>query len=306
MNEDGPIGEDAWLGRALAAFPPVPAHVTVGPGHDAAVLHLVHPDLVVAKDVLVEGVHFDLATCTPGQAARKAVAVNLSDLAACGALPVGFLVGGVLPAPPARALFDALMRGFADASREFDLPCVGGDTNVAASPLVLSVTVLGRPGPRGLVDRSGARVGQLLSVTGPLGGSLGGRHLAFRPRLEQSQALLAAEVPSAMMDLSDGLSRDLPRLCRMSGVGALLHGSAIPVHADANPQAPLEAALHDGEDFELLLAHDPLTATQVRELAASGVTLHRIGEVVERGRGVLLETNGEEAPLRPLGFDHFG
>ncbi len=305
MSQGRPLGEDAWLGKALASFPPPPAHVTVGPGHDAAVLKLENADLIVAKDVLVAGVHFELSTCTPGQAARKAVAVNLSDLAACGALPLGFLVGGVLPAPPERALFDGLMRGFADASREFGLPCLGGDTNVAAGPLVLSVTVLGRAGPHGLVNRTGARVGQLLSVTGPLGGSLRGRHLACTPRMRASQALLAAGVPSAMMDLSDGLSRDLPRLCRMSHVGAVLAGHSVPVHADVVGAEPLTAALHDGEDFELLLAHDVLGEGQTTQLAAAGVTLHTIGRVVPEAAGIQIEIEGHVALLAPLGFDHF-
>ena len=298
-------GEDLWLRDALAGFPTPPPDVLVGPGHDAAVLKLRGGAVVAAKDVLVEGVHFTLPACTPALAARKAVAVNLSDLAACGAQPVGFLVGGVLPRPADRALFDALMRGFADAAREFGVPCLGGDTNVALGPLVLSVTVLGTPGPQGLVNRSGARPGQVLSVTGPLGGSLRGRHLTFRPRLREARALIGAGVPSAMLDISDGLSRDLPRLCRMSDVGARVESHAVPVHPDASGREPLEEALHDGEDFELLLAHDALIAPQEQALAAAGVTLHAVGRVVEASEGIQLVTDGRSEPLLPRGYDHF-
>ncbi len=300
-------GEDAWLADALRAFTQGPATL-LGPGHDAAAVSVGDTGaVVVAKDVLVDGVHFRLDECGPALAARKALAVNLSDMAAAAAAPVGFLVGAVLPRPVERLLFDALMAGFAAASEEFACPCLGGDTNSAEGPLVLSVTVLGRPGAGGVLSRSGARVGDVLSVTGPLGGSGHGRHLTFEPRVREGLVLAEQGIPHAMMDLSDGLSRDLPRLCRSSGVGALVLGSALPLHADtrgASTRPPLERALHDGEDFELLLAHEALDAGQVEALAAEDIHLTAIGRIVPAEEGIQLDLEGEPAPLEPGGWDH--
>ncbi len=306
-EEGGLVGEDAWLGRALRAFPVGPETV-LGLGHDAAAVRAGDDGvLVVAKDVLVDGVHFRLEDCGPSLAARKALAVNLSDLAAAAAMPVGFLVGAVLPRPAERQLFDDLMEGFADAAAEFGCTCVGGDTNSAEGPLVLSVTVLGRPGPAGVLSRSGGSVGDLLSVTGPLGGSGRGRHLTFTPRIAEAQVLARLGIPHAMMDLSDGLSRDLPRLCRASGVGALLAAERLPLHEDtqaASTRTPRDRALHDGEDFELLVAHAALDDAQREALAAAGVTLYPIGRVVAPESGVRIRIDGEALPLEVGGFDH--
>jgi len=300
-------GEDAWLASALRAFPAGPFTV-LGLGHDAAAVRVGGEGVaVVTKDVLVDGVHFRLDECGPVLAARKALAVNLSDLAAAAAEPVGFLVGAVLPRPASRHLFDALMQGFAEAARELDCACLGGDTNSADGPLVLSVTALGRPGPAGVLSRSGARVGDVLSVTGPLGGSGHGRHLTFTPRVREALALARHRVPHAMMDLSDGLSSDLPRLCRSSGVGALVHTEALPVHADtggASTRTPGERALHDGEDFELLVAHAPLDETARAALAGEGVVLTTMGEVLAPADGILLATGSIRRPLEPGGWDH--
>jgi thiamine-monophosphate kinase len=298
-------GEDAWLHDALARFAPGPG-VRLGPGHDCAALDVEGGTVVTTTDVLVDGVHFELEACGAARAARKALAVNLSDLAAAAAHPAGFVVGAVLPRPPSRALFDELMGGFAAAAEELACPCLGGDTNAADGPLVLAVTVLGRPGPAGVVSRAGARPGDELSVTGPLGGSRAGRHLTFRPRVAEALALARAGVPHAMMDLSDGLGRDLPRLCRLSGVGATVDLEAVPVHPDARAQegrSRLDAALGDGEDFELLVAHAPLDAERRAGLRAEGVTLVRIGHV-RAGEGVRVRAGDVERRLEPFGWDH--
>jgi thiamine-monophosphate kinase len=300
--------EDDWLAAATRAFEA--AHDTVlGIGHDVAAVRVGADRVaVLAKDVLVDGTHFHLEACGARAAARKALAVNLSDLAAAACEPVAFLVGAVLPRPARRALFDDLMAGFAEAAREFDCACIGGDTNAADGPLVLSVTVLGTPGPLGVLSRAGARVGDVLSVTGALGGSLGGRHLSFRPRLAEARALARARVPHAMMDLSDGLSRDLPRLCRASGVGALVDAAAVPIHADVGAagdgSARLQHALHDGEDFELLLAHAPLAPREGAALAAAGVDLVPIGTVRPAADGVCLRRGQDVIALEPRGWDH--
>ena len=302
-------GEDAWVAELSArlgtagAFP-------VGIGHDCAALDLGGAPAVVSTDVLIDGVHFRLAECGPEAAAGKALRVNLSDLAAAAATPVAWFLGLVLPRASGADLRARLLAGFGAAAREHRVACAGGDTNVADGPLVLAVTVVGRPGPLGVVTRRGAQVGDVLSVTGPLGGSLqSGRHLAFRPRLSEAEALARLRVPHAMMDLSDGLSRDLPRLCRASGVGARIEAARVPVHPDAQAQgdgarSPLERALDDGEDFELLVAHAPLAEPTRHALAAAGVTLHEIGRVVRQTEGVRLTGAQGSVPLAPRGFDH--
>ena len=302
-------GEDEWVASLAARLAPAGAF-PVGIGHDCAALDLGGREAVVSTDVLVEGVHFRLVECGPSAAAQKALNVNLSDLAAAAAEPVAWFLGLVLPRGADPTLREGLVEGFARAARAAGVPCAGGDTNVADGPLTLAVTVVGRPGPMGVVTRRGARPGDVLSVTGPLGGSLAsGRHLAFTPRLAESRALAAAGVPHAMMDLSDGLSRDLPRLCRASGVGARVEAGRVPLHADARAAATpersaLERALDDGEDFELLVAHAPLEASADASLRSHGVALHAIGRVVLQTEGVRLTDGRGSVPLGPRGFDH--
>lgn len=308
-------GEDEWIAELSARLGHVrprgggPA-LRLGIGHDCAALDLEGGPAVVTTDVLIDGVHFHLSECGPAAAAGKALHVNLSDLAAAGAVPVAWFLGLVLPRGAPAALRAGLVDGFVAAAEREGVPLAGGDTNVADGPLVLAVTAVGRPGPMGVVTRAGARVGDVLSVTGPLGGSLLGRHLTFRPRLDASAALTAARVPHAMLDLSDGLSRDLPRLCQASGVGARVEAACVPVHADAlalsrDGRSPLEHALDDGEDFELLLAHAPLAPAVEAQLLAAGVRLHALGRVVTQREGLRLCDPRGSVPLVPRGYDHF-
>jgi thiamine-monophosphate kinase len=296
------VSEDQWLAAALAGLP-ADARVRLGPGDDAAILHAPDGDIAVAKDVLIDGVHFELTSCGGAAAAHKALAVNLSDLAAMAAQPLGFLVGVVLPQPAEASLFAEVMTGFREAARAFDCPLLGGDTNAARGPLVLSVTVLGRAGPLGFATRAGALAGDALSVTGPLGGSGAGRHLSPQPRLAAGMLLQTQGIAHALMDLSDGLSRDLPRLCAASGVGALLAAESIPIHADA--AGDLDRALHEGEDFELLVAHGALAAAQRDALASAGIALDTIGRF-QVGSGVVLAQAGVQEPLAARGYDHLG
>ncbi len=303
-----PRDEDGWLERV---FPLVEGGgpLRVGPGHDCAVVTIGGVDVVVTTDVLVDGVHFRIESCGPEAAGRKALLVNLSDLAAAGASPRGCEVGVVLPRDKAADWLPGLARGLGESARRYGCPVAGGDTNVATGPLVIAVTVFGEPGPGGFVTRSGAQPGDHLSVTGPLGGSVWGRHLDVRPRLEAGRRLADLGVAHAMMDLSDGLSRDLPRLCRASGVGARIDAASVPVHADVarheDDVDPLRHALDDGEDFELLVAHAPLDADTRRALAQAGVDLIRIGEVRSIAEGITLRSSAGDERLEARGYDHF-
>lgn len=307
--DEAPSREDAWLDRVLGRLAAAhPDAVRLGPGHDAAAIDVEGGSVVVTTDVLIDGVHFRSDAMDPAAIARKALAVNLSDLAAAAAVPLGFVVGGVLPKPADPALFEAISIGFATAAEALRCPCLGGDTNVAEGPLVLAVTALGSPGPLGVLSRRGAAPGMHVSVTGPLGGSIHGRHLTFSPRVREAQVLARHGVPCAMMDISDGLALDLSRLCRASGVGVRLEAARIPIHPDVREDgaAALACALGDGEDFELLVAHAALDDATERSLRAEGVVLTRIGTFQAAAAGRVLVGAGGETPLQPTGFDHGG
>jgi thiamine-monophosphate kinase len=299
--------EDAWIAAVSRRFGASP-RVLLGPGHDAAVVAFDGREVVLKTDTVVDGVDFRLEACGPRAAGRKALAVTASDLAAMAATPRACVVSAVLPPGVTFETFDGIAAGLADAAEETGCEVVGGDTSVAPGPLVITVSAIGEPGPAGVVGRRGARPGDALSVTGALGGSILGRHLTFRPRLAEAQVLASERIPRAMMDLSDGLSTDLPRLCAMSGVGADVEAARVPIHPDAvragGARSPLEHALHDGEDFELLLAHAPLEVEALAALAARGVTLHRIGTVTAAAGEVRLLRDGRATPLERGGYDH--
>ena len=279
--------------------------VLVGPGDDCAVLQPTSGQLLVTTDVLTEGADFILGQASARATGRKAMGVNLSDIAAMGGRATAALVGLVLPQSAttdhtARELY----LGLEEVAREFGVAIVGGDTNSWAGGLVVSVTVLGEALSSGPLLRSGAKVGDVLFVTGPCGGSILGRHLNPRPRLREI-AHLAALVPiTSCIDISDGLSADLQHILDASGCGAILDADAIPIHADAYELAKqtgkpaLHHALTDGEDFELLFT---TTSASAVKLAGSPCAI-RIGTCVESGLW-LRDSNGV-TPLQPKGWVH--
>lgn len=307
MSAAGEFGYIEWLRQRT----PAAAQVRVGPGDDAAVLDLpaLGPTvpLVVTTDMLLEGSCFRLAEAGPRRVGRKAIAVNLSDIAAMAARPIAAVVAGGLPRTGGRALAEELYLGMREIADAFACPIVGGDTNSWDGGLVLSVTLLGLATERGPVLRSGARPGDWLFVTGPLGGSILGKHLTFTPRVREALELHAAVDLHAMIDLSDGLAADVHHLCEESRCGAVLRAEAIPISDDArrmnDARSPLEHALGDGEDFELAFAVAPddgrrLLATQ----PVGGITLLHIGEFVEQG--FWIEEAGQRRALQPTGYVH--
>jgi thiamine-monophosphate kinase len=287
----------------------------VGPGDDTAVVRWPEgADCLVTTDMLLEGSCFRLAETHPSapgagttrQVGRKAMGVNLSDIAAMAGVPVAAVVSVGLPRKGGRALAEELYLGLREMADDFATAIVGGDTNTWDGPLVINVTLLGEATPRGAVRRSGARPGDRLLVTGPLGGSLLGKHFDFTPRVREALALHAAVALHAMIDVSDGLAADVAHLCTESGCGAVLRADAIPI-ADAaramdDGRSPLEHALGDGEDFELVIAVAPedadalLRSPPVPDLAV-------IGECVT-DPGLWLEVDGQRRPLPPLGYVH--
>jgi len=296
-----------WLRKRL----PPSALLRVGIGDDAAVLRwAADGDMVVTTDAVTDRVDFQLADVTPEQVGHKALGVNLSDLAAMAAEPVAAVVSLVLPREGALELAIGIYRGLLPLAEKFGVTIAGGDTNTWDGPLVISVTAIGRATSRGPLTRCGARPGDALLVTGVLGGSILGRHLAVEPRVREALALHAAYELSAGMDISDGLALDASRLAAASGCGLALDVATIPVSADAQRLAkesgrtPLEHALSDGEDFELLLAAPTDEAERLVREQPLGVPVTRIGVFVQK-QGLWQQEPGDAlTPLEPTGYQH--
>ena len=285
--------------------------VPLGIGDDAAVIALgaTESQLLVTTDVLMAGVHFDLSTATPQQVGRKALAVNLSDIAAMAGRPTAAFLGLVLPRSGGAEFADDLMSGVLALAKEYDVAVAGGDTNIWDGPAVISVTLLGEPTGRGPVLRSGAQAGDWLMVTGQLGGSLcHGRHLEFSPRVHEAATLNAAVDIHAMIDLSDGLASDLQHLLEQSSVGAWIDPQWIPIHPDVDTSLPEEdrllRALSDGEDFELLFAASPQTGRRLIDQPLFDTSVTRIGELTTERACWLTGANGLRTPLSPTGWQH--
>ena len=275
-------------------------------------------ELVVAADAIVAGVHF-LPDDPADLVARKLLRVNLSDLAAMAAAPLGYLV--TLSAP--QGTMDAWFAGFAAGLREdqdrFGIALLGGDTTSTPGPLSLSMTVIGHVAPGQALRRIGARPGAGVWVTGTVGdGALG--LLALRGEVPDPDGFLAGRyrlpcprlglplhgVASAGMDVSDGLVQDLGHLCRAAGLGATVQAGAIPLSEAARNAGPgwLPTCLVGGDDYELLLAVSPGREDALRE-AAGGVPVTRIGSFREQPGVDVLDPAGRPLGLRSGGWSHF-
>ena len=303
----------------------------VGIGDDAAVVRP-HPgrEWVLTVDAFLEGVHFLADRHPTNSVGYKALVRATSDLAAMGAAPRFFLLTLALPKARTGAWFEQLLRGMAQAARSLGLTLIGGDTTTSAS-VAISVTVIGEVVRGRAVLRSTARPGDVIYVSGRLGQAqlglelvLRGRakdkrlrrllapHLYPHARIELGAWLASHRVASAMIDLSDGLSSDLGRLCEASRVGARVWAervSCVEIPAGVRKYLgkradPLKMALHGGEDYELLFTVPKRLVSKLRR--ASGFrSLTAIGEIV-RGRGVsLVGIDGQTEPLEPLGWDPF-
>ncbi len=332
----GELGEAGVIERVVRALPGAGDRLLLrGPGDDAAVLTPPgEGPLAWTADLLVEGTHFRRAWMPPSLLGHKSLAVNLSDLAAMGAEPVAFLLELGLPGDWPVDDLDAFCAGLGELARRSGVILAGGDT-CASARLHVGISLLGRlPAGRGL-GRDGARPGDQLAVTGPLGAAAAGlelleagwrlgakgeacppaagdggvpaaaaaaalrAHLAPEPELEAGRQL--AGLARAGLDLSDGLARDLRRLCAASGCGAYLVGEQIPVDGaaaavwQARGRDPLLGAVAGGEDYRLLVALPP-------EAVPAGVI--PVGRVTRAGEGVRLDRGGAAEPL-PTPFEHF-
>ncbi|MDE2462260.1 MAG: thiamine-phosphate kinase [Alphaproteobacteria bacterium] len=298
------------------------APAALGLKDDAALIRMAAEDeLVVTTDGLVEGVHF-LAGDPAHTIAQKALRVNLSDLAAKGAEPVGYFLTLMLPSERPFAWIRDFASGLAADGEQFGLPLLGGDTTATPGPFALSVTALGRVPRGGMIQRAGARAGDLVFVSGTLGDAGAGLELAraampepaelvarYRipePRLGLGQALRG--LATAGLDVSDGLIADLGHIAEVSGVAIVVDAERLPlsraIRALWGSDAPLRAAVC-GDDYELAFTVATANRLEVLERArASGTVVSEIGRV-EAGSGVRLLAAGRQLPLAKGGWTHF-
>jgi thiamine-monophosphate kinase len=278
--------------------------VEVGIGDDCAVLRIPEERALVTTDMLMDGVHFRLAEAGPRRVGRKALAVNLSDIAAMAGRPIAAVVSLALPRHGAGKLAEELLLGMRPLADEFATAIVGGDTNTWPGPLVISITVIGEPGPAGPVLRSGAKPGDWLLVTGPLGGSRGAKEFDFTPRIQEARTLRLLCDLHALIDISDGLAGDLGHLCAESGVGAVVFAERIPIAASVVGENRVTRALTDGEDFELAFAVSPAEGRMlIDRQPVSDVTLVHVGEFTAE-RGLRIAEGSTRRPLEPRGYVH--
>jgi len=320
------------IARALVPQRAASPRLKMGIGDDAAVLSAGgHVEWVLSCDTFLENVHFRLKTHPPDSVGYKVLARATSDLAAMGATPRFFLLTLALPHSRTGPWLDAFLKGMARASRELGITIIGGDTTHSRT-IFISITVLGEIDPGRALTRSGARPGDIIYVSGKLGRAQLGLELVLRghARNRQLRALVQPHlypkirialgtwlaqhrVATSAMDLSDGLSTDLARLCAASQVGAKIYATKVPTAALPAAAArklgnlksdPLQRALHGGEDYELLFTVSPRQAKKLNR-APGAATLTAIGEITSNRQILLVAPDGITTPLQSQGWDPF-
>lgn len=321
------LGEFGLIER-IAGRVPRKTGVKIGIGDDAAAIEPTAGLLsLVTTDMLVEGVHFDLSLCDPLTLGRKSLSVNLSDIAAMGGLPRHFLLSLAIPRDVPVEFLDAFIEGMLERGDQFGVTLIGGDTSSSPAGLVVSVTVIGEQSPDLIVKRSGARPGDFICVTGTLGdaalglallkagvrdGTAIARHLDPLPRVREGIKLAEAEIPSAMIDISDGLLADLGHILDHSGTGARLYLEKLPISGEYREKQPLSKEefflfpLSGGEDYELLFTTPPDKAPALQSIfAETGTTATVIGEITPHAGLSVLTPSGIEYTPKYRGFNHF-
>lgn len=331
-----PPGERALIERIRRRLPAPPPSLLVGPGDDAAV---VVPERgafqVLTTDAVVEGIHFDRRFSTLSDVGWKALAVNVSDLAAMGARPEFALLSLILPDGTTAADVDALLDGLLEMAAEAGVALAGGNISRSPGPLVVDVTATGSVRPRRLLTRAAGKPGDQLFVTGSIGAAAAGldwlraqagpvpdgpagldgcaaRHRRPRPRVRFGMLLGRNKAASACMDLSDGLADGVRQVAEASGTGAVVEAAALPIDQAAREwwasrgADPVLAALSGGDDYELLFAVPKRLRSRLRAVVRSGrgLPFTRIGELTAEP-SIVLRRDGAEEEM-PEGFTHWG
>ncbi len=302
--------------------------VVMGIGDDVAVLKSSPGKLLlVTTDILLQDVHFRLEFIDPFHLGRKALGVNLSDMASCGGVPRAFLVSLVVPPEEEVGLVRALYKGIVELAAEFGASLVGGDIS-RGGEVMISITLLGEGEEGQVIYRHGACRGDQIFVTGTLGdaalglemlkrgekkGKLIQRHLSPTPRIKEGREIACRGLATSMIDISDGLVADLGHIVEASGVGGEIRLSGLPLSEEYREKIeeyssdPYLLALTGGEDYELLFTSPPGQAEGVRELAEElGTPITLIGEIAEASQGIrVYGEDGEEYSIKEMGHDHF-
>ena len=332
------LGEFGLIEHLTQHFVPAQASSIKGVGDDAAVIDNNGYLTVVSTDMLVEGIHFDLMYTPLKHLGYKAVVVNLSDIYAMNAMPKQITVSIAISNRFSVEALDELYAGIEAACRFYGVDLVGGDTSSSQKGLILSITAIGQGEAEKITYRNTAKAGDLICITGDLGAAFLGLQILERekqlylsnpgiqPQLEGKDYLIGRQlkpearrdmveafaknklVPTAMIDISDGLASELFHICTQSGVGAFLEESGVPIHPDAQLQAlefqldPITCALSGGEDYELLFTIAPADVDKVKYLP----DIYIAGEIVEAKEGIHLHTTGGNIhPITAQGWKHF-
>lgn len=307
----------------------------IGIGDDAAVIRInEHRALLITGDIQVENQHFRMKNISSYQLGRRAMAVNLSDIAAMGGQPTYALVSLGFPKSFHLSDFDELFRGMKDELAVFSAYIIGGNLSITQKELIIDITLLGEASPDHVLTRSGARPGDRIFVTGNLGESGAGfyvlkkygknyhrefhnlvqKHLQPVPRVEIGQRIAQSGFATAMIDVSDGIASDLNHICTMSGVGAEIYQERIPLPDGIDKvtyfsgKSTLYLAIHSGEDYELLFTMKPDSPDTIIHSISNetGIAITEIGKILTIESGFqLIDLQNRRVPIQPKGWDHF-
>jgi thiamine-monophosphate kinase len=332
------LGEFGLIDHLTRDFPIVQASSLKGIGDDAAVIDNGPFMTVVSTDLLVEGIHFDLAYMPMKHLGYKAVVVNLSDIYAMNAFPKQITVSIAISNRFSVEALEELYAGIRAACDAYQVDLIGGDTTSSPKGLTISITAIGQGEKELLTYRNGAKVGDLICITGDLGAAYLGLQLLERekqlwqdnpqmqPDLEEQKYVIGRQLkpearkdlietfrhiqlkPTSMIDISDGLASEVFHICKQSNVGALIEETGVPIHPEAQLLAlkfkldPITCALNGGEDYELLFTIDPKDIDKIRFLPE----IYIAGEILEAKDGIKLQTQGGNLhPLKAQGWVHF-
>lgn len=338
MTDVNTLGEFGLIDHLTKSFPITQPSTVKAVGDDAAVVDNGNFCTLIATDMLVEGIHFDLVYTPLKHLGYKAVVVNLSDIYAMNGQPQQITVSIAISSKYSVEALEDLYAGIRAACDAYGVDLVGGDTTSSPQGMIISITAIGQGEKERLSYRSGARPGDLVCITGDLGAAYLGLQLLERekriwqehpdvqPNLEDQKYIVGRQlkpearrdmidafrkadlVPTAMIDISDGLASELFHICKQSGVGALIEESGVPIHPEAQMMAlqfkldPITCALNGGEDYELLFTIDPKDTEKVRFLP----DIYIAGEILEADAGIKLNTKGGKLhEIKAQGWKHF-